>query len=342
MKQPRIINIRRIYKKLSKKANLAREELLEPIIPTRNKYDYAWKRTKSNPFAENENIKNNYKRNLQLFIILFSFSVSISLLIYNNAFHITNIEVSGLKRIENSKIIDSVYASLAYKKFLILPSKSFILTDISEIKEILKEKFPIESIEIKKNFPNKLSIVIKEKISTVIFDNGKQYAYIGLDGKVIEVLRLVGHDEWIRRIEVVSSTSSIGEEILEERIIEENHKPPVPNIILEMGDYPIVYIKNPVLLQINDIVIREQIILNIISWYNILEKQTDIPFAYIEILNEVGDSIIYTKEGWYILVRLGSNTDEQFKRLLTVLNNKIQRSGVGYIDVRFNNKVFWQ
>jgi cell division septal protein FtsQ len=327
------------YYKIKKKVNRKIQHSFDDS--TANKKDFAWsKKTKSNPYSHKPDKK--WKRRVQFFIIIASTITMMGVLFFHHFFYIQNINISGLQRIEEIEFRDSIDGLLDYKRFFLLPNRSYILTDVDEIKDILKSKFPILSITVQKSFPNSLSISVEEELSTIIYDNGQEYSYLGLDGGIVEKLRKIGIDEWNIKTKVTTSTDELGEIISKEEEISREHILSVKNIINEMGDYPIVYYINGPDGEINDVVLQENTVNGIIEWFNLINRQTDIPFGYIIIENEVGDAVIKTREGWYMNVKVNKNIETQFESLQTVLRDKVTRPNFNYIDLRYKSRVFWQ
>ena len=99
---------------------------------------------------------------------------------------------------------------------------------------------------------------------------------------------------------------------IEEQIIDRYHTPPVNSIVLEMGDYPIVYDKRMKEGKINDIMLTPEIIQGTIEWFNLLHNQTDISIGYFVLDSETGEVNIKTREGWEIKADLLKRIQEQF------------------------------
>lgn len=305
------------------------------------KKDFDWKRRKQNPFwHDTEDV--DWKKRIEIGIFISAFITMLFLAIYHPFFHIKKIEISGLQRITKTEVENSVFGVIDYHRWLILPGKSYFTINLDEVRDILKEKFPIESIIVKKTFPNIINISIEEKISTIIYDNGQNYSYIGTDGKVVEILRKVGDDEWNEKTKVTTSTNEAGEIETHTEVIERTHTPPVRDIVGEMGDYPIIFDKRAKTAEINTQVLDSITVFGIIDWFNLINKRTDIPFGYMIIENEIGDGTIKTREGWEIRVKLSEDVEKQFTELQYILKEKVDRSNLNYIDLRYLGKVYWQ
>jgi len=334
----RLINHHKLKKKISRKLKKSSNFLL-----FRARHDSIPTTKFQNPYTKNRSHFDN-KLKFKLLIIVISIAGMVAIFLYHPYFSISSssIEIIGNQRIGEEELRATVLAVGSGRKFFLFPGNSFLVINLEEVQDVIKSRFPISSITVKKTFPNKISVLIEEKISTLIYDNGQMYSYLGIDGKIVENIRQVGDDEWNIVTRSVTSTNEQGN-IIEENIeVERNHVPSVKNIISEMGDYPIVYDLRVKQGSVNDIVLGSGIAESIISWFNLLGKRTDIPFGYITIENELGDGLIKTREGWTLKVKLDKNIDAQFEELQLAIKQKIKRDSLNYIDLRFPNKVYWQ
>lgn len=302
--------------------------------------DYDWKKPKSNPFKKNAEI--NWKKRIEVFLLIIAILAIFITIIYSSFFKIKNIEISGLKRINDQELIENVTSITNYKSFLIIPKNNYFTVDLEEIIFILKQKYPIQNITIQKIFPNKIKVDVEEKIFKIIYNDGKIYTYLDETGKVIEILRHVGDDEWLIIKKSVTSTNESGEEIMIEKEVERKPIISINKITQEMGDYPIIYMKNiGDSAKINDLVLDQNKISGIIEWFNLLEKRTDINFTYFLIEDEFGGGIIKTGDGWEIKVKI-TDILNQFNELEYLLKNKIDRNNLSYIDLRYPGRVYWK
>ncbi len=302
--------------------------------------DFAWRRTKANPLWHDEEKKGGTKQ--KMVIIIMAGILMIGLGLFHSFFQINEIEIKGLQRIATNEMENAVRGMIGYKKLLIFPGNNYFLVRVDEIKDVAMERFPLESIIVKKLFPNSLEIQVEEKISTIIYDNGKEYSYLDTDGNIVEIIRKIGNEDWEEKTEITTSTNELGEIIEETKIIERIHKPNIKNIIIEMGDYPIVYNSKEEEGGVNNNVMKAETALQIINWFNLINKDTNIPFGYIIIEDELDHATIKTREGWEIRIRMEEKVQEQFDELQFVLKEKVDRKKLNYIDLRYLGKVYWQ
>jgi cell division septal protein FtsQ len=327
------------YKRIfGRKISHAKNELIAPIYPCVNPKDYSWHSAKTNPYEEQGGC---LKRKICFAIIIFCF-VSIFLIASLHPFFVlTNIKIKGFERISETEFREALKGICLYKKLFLFSSCNYFFVDLDKIRDILKERFPIESIKITKFFPKELNIELAEKLSTVIFDNGKLYSYVGLDGNVVEILRLVGDDEWQIKTKTTTSTLENGE-IKTENIIEERkHAPNNAQLIKEFGNYPIIYLKNDERDYLpNTAVLDQNAITNIVNFYTKIETNTDLNILYIELDSQAkaGEAILYIKGGWNIKIKT-ENIDKQFDQLMLILK-KIGKQNLEYIDLRYDGRVY--
>jgi cell division septal protein FtsQ len=337
----KIINHHKIKRKWGRGVKKASRVLVTSRNDFKSKKDFDWRPSKSNPFSKSEEGV-SWKRRIQVVILIICFIGITGVGIYHPFFHINDFEVLGLQRIDEVEFKQAVCGMVDYNKLFLFPAKNYFLIDVDEVREIIEQRFPAEQVIVKKNFPNILSVQVQEKISTIIYDNGKEFSYLGMEGNVVEKLRKVGEDEWLVKTETVTSTNEQGEEITEEKEIEKKHIIKSTKIIKEMGDYPIIFDKRAKKADLNEQVLFPETISGVVEWFNFINKKTDVPLSYFILENEVGDLQINTKEGWYLFVKINQSLDFQFEKLDYLLKNKVDRNTLNYIDLRYQNRVYWQ
>ncbi len=303
--------------------------------------DFAQSKRRKNPHVHRER-EADWKLRIKLAVIVGSFVTTLGLAFYHPFFSVSEITVEGLQRIEEKELRQVVDGALDYRFLFVIPARDYFVLNVDTIRDILLERYPIQSIVVKKSFPNYLSIVIEEKISTVIYDDGVSYSFIGLDGKIVEVGQKVGEHEWQVITQSVTSTSDMGEEVEIEQEVERIHIPDVSGIKEIMGDFPLVYHTNPATNTSDGVVLGSKLVNGIVDWYEVISRESDIPVTYYEIQNELGTARIHTSEGWDIKVRIDGNVQQQFRQLEAVLEKKIKRPYLQYVDLRYAGRVYWR
>lgn len=308
------------------KRRLKRRLEREDINSTR---DVAWHETKVNPHYYPSH---NRRRTILLAVAGGIALIATGLILFHPLFQITDIRVFGLERINRDEFLSGVNGILRDKKLFMFPGQSYPLVDTEEIQQILLMRYSLEEASVKKTFPNTLSIAVEEKIATVLYDNGKTYSTVGLDGRIVETLRQVGDNEWKERPGATPSST------------ERFHVPDDAAITADIGLYPILYdLQAPAHITVHDAVLTPERVEGIIGWYRRLPEAFGISMRYMTLeQNATGLAVIETGEGWEIRNRLNNDRQEQMDALQIALKQIKNRKGLQYIDVRYPGKAYWR
>ena len=302
----------------------------------KNRTDSIWKKNKKkNPYKEREE-QSYFRIYLYLLSIIILIIGGLYILFTHQYFEIKKINVSGLNKIKKKNIISATKGIYSTKKLYFFPGNNYFIFNEKETKKILKEKFPIKKISIEKEFPDTINIAIQEKINTIIYDNGNKYAYIGLDGKVIEIIRKVGKDEWNK---VAISTTST-----DKNKIRKEHKPSTISLKKEYGNYPIIYDKRDKKIKPSNRVMKTSTVKGILKWYRKLKNNhKKIDYKYFAVESSLKNFIIYTNNNWKIKANINNRVEGQLQKIRYLLNNKLNsKTPRKYIDVRYKDRVFWK
>jgi hypothetical protein len=305
--------------------------------PYRHTFRDAARRTSHNPFFERTS-RVSRKKKLLVAAGAVCLAGSAGLLLFHPFFSIRvqTIAIDGITRIDENEFRSTVLGIIAHRAFGIFPRNTYFLVSVDELADILPERFPIENIRIEKTFPDGLNITLTETPSTIIYDAGSQYGYVGPAGTIVENLRPPVDEQWVA-VSMIPPTTTTGTPAIA-------YAPPIRAMQRAWGDYPIVYdVRHGAGAAIGTQVFTEDMVKSILSWHKLITRQTDIPLAYIRLENDLGDAVIETGEGWEIRTRLDAvETERQFKKLSVVLKDIPDRTALRYVDVRFRDRAFWQ
>ncbi len=88
---------------------------------------------------------------------------------FSRFFQVEGSEISGNEKV-SSESLENILKKEVGKKILFFPSKSIFFTNPDKIKERILQEFPqIAEVNLKRNFPNKISIQIEERKPIAIF-----------------------------------------------------------------------------------------------------------------------------------------------------------------------------
>ncbi len=300
--------------------------------------DFSWQEQNGNPYRQEE-LGFPRRSKILLAIAFLAIGASLGILLLHPFFAITqaHIHASGLERIKKNDLLEAVNSILNGRRAWVFSADTYFLVNVGEVRDILEQKFALASVSVQKTFPHSLTITISEKTSTIIYDNGARYSYVGLDGRIVELLRPVADREW--KILPGVSTASSTTTTLPLRV----HLPPVDDIEKQFGKYPIVFDTRGIDIAVNTVVLSTSTVAGILRWFGALQDaRLGVPFSYISIANDLGDAEFETTAGWRIKGRLMGDIDEQVRAVETVLHDPTRQGPLQYIDVRFPGKIYWQ
>lgn len=338
----RIVNHHKLIKSFDRTADKT-EDFFDTLFKSkapRKKKDFTWKGPQYNPYKKEED-SGKKKLVLKLTILGISTALLIYLIIFSGLFNISYITISGNDKITAPEIELVIKNTLEYKSLGFIPNGSYFVANIEDIEEVLKHRFPIEKIVIEKKFPHVLNIQITEKISTIVYDNGSVYALVGLDGSVIELMRAVENHEWKDVLGSGVTTTEDGTTTTIAVVVDQIHTPDTKKIIDQAGEYPIVYDKRSHEIDKGQKVMKPEEVQLIIEWYNEI-KNMDFSIDTFVIENDT-DFSIETKQSWIIKGRITrKNTPDQIRELKLALQKIEDTKKLSYIDIRYENRIYWK
>lgn len=296
-----------------------------------HKIDYAKKTEYKLPIQR----KSRLSRKKKLEIVLLScFVISLFFIVaFHPFFTIKQINTEGLNRINENEFNEDIIDILNCKKLFIFSCNAYIFTDVNELRDVLFDKYSLNSLIIEKEFPNIINIDLEEKISTIIYDDGVKYSFVDLSGNLVESIANVSSDEWFDESGTSTSTLAIGQNLI--------HKPNTKRLYDELGNYPLIYDKN-IHSDENGQVLKEEFVASFIDWYNLFNKELNESINYIVLMNSVGDATIYNYSGWRVVVRLGERFGSQSDQLKYLLEKEIGDKYFSYIELRYPGRAYWQ
>lgn len=227
--------------------------------------------------------------------------------LYIPKFRIQNISVAGAEILSVEKIITNISDSLKGKYVFIIPKNHILVASKKEIIENLLNSFPrIKDVSLEKDFPNSLSIKIKERKSEALLcaeDSPLgECAYVDEDGFVFEKAPYFSGEIFLK--------------FFDER--------DVGNLVSDRQLLP------------------EEQFKGLVDFKNYLFKE-NIKILIIN-LKEDGIYELQTGESWVILLNERNNFRIAFENLKTALDFSIKENQkkLEYIDLRFGNKVFYK
>lgn len=234
----------------------------------------------------------------------------IGIFIFHPYFNINNLNIEGLQRIPLLEIEDLIKQRLNYKKLFFFDNHNIFLVDIANIKKAIQKQYVLEDLKIERKFPQDLKIVLKEKMPKLIFQNEAKFFLIDEGGKIIQETKEADlNKDLFRDIPYFQKVASSTPYQINTQAI--------PVATEEFIEY----------------------------LYQNIPKKTQTILTYAILMDEEGRVLnLVTAEGWKIIVDRQNDWDKQIQVLSVFLRDKIKnnRSKLHYIDVRYENRSYYQ
>lgn len=277
--------------------------------------DY-WQKSYHNPYFSNKRwAKRTKAPRLKLAIFFVATLGVIGILLFHPFFNINQVAVTGNEKVSAAKVKNIVDAVLNQKKWLVLSGRNIFTVNLGNITKEIKSKYILASLQVTKDYPQTLKVAIKEKESKLVLqmlDNKTaQYRYYLLDSEGEVLQEINSQDITQPNISALPRIQKEGEE--EIKITTEI----VSRATIEFINY-----------------LNENI-----------PKQNNIVIAFTTLADENGQVLnLVTQEGWKIVVDRQNDWAKQLHVLDVMLREKIKdsRQNLKYIDIRYENRAFFQ
>jgi hypothetical protein len=307
---------------------------------------------KSNPYKPQNQIKPDKIRLKLTFFIILTLAW-LFCLAYTPYFKINKILYFNLGNTSRAEVESFIYKNYLNRKSW-LPLNNYFFISSNKLASDIKNNFSLEHVIVTKVFPNGLNIEVKEKISAIIYDNGKKYFLLDKEGTVIKFLADVGQDELklkpqrqpYSQLSASTSTTSTNQNLAFSTSntlpyeVSYEHTPSNENIKSFFIDYPIVYDRRNIEVEDKEKnILAPEYIDSIIAWNKELSERGRLKPKFFVFDNLNSGIVIETGEPWYIIFQPKNDAKLQMtvlEELLATIKPK------AYIDLRFGEKVYWK
>ncbi len=258
----------------------------------------------------------------------------------SSIFQITDWEINGLKKYKNQEISDALNDFFKESKFAFFKSSNVFLFDKNGFEKHLSDKFIFQNIDVKKYYPHKIIITLKEKEEKLAIYNNDKIFIVADDGTIVRVKE--GTTGWYKGADAKSpetATSTATGSVDVEKVLADAKTKELPAYPIFCDAY---YASGKLGIgtiypAIKDLNIINQFIENVQSR---MEVKIKLVALYKNQLNP--KIVIYTNNNWKIYL---NNTDDglkQFYKFYVTINDTIKDISrpLEYIDLRFGDRVY--
>lgn len=269
-------------------------------------------RTYKNPYRDRNHLPRRTRApRFKAGIIAVSLLATLGTLLLHPFFNISRIEVSGANRVPAAALSDIAEKVMEQKRWLIFSGQNYFLLNLEKITKEIKNQFVLENLQVNKNFLQ-IKITVQEKQPKLLLCNtvNGQAQYYLLDSEGV-ILQETGATEAATQLNTLPRLEKVN----------------VANI------------------KVGGTVVPKATLEFIIYLYDNIYKNNKIAISYVTMADESGKELnLVTEEGWKIIVDRQNDWEKQLGVLNVMLRDKIKdnRKNLHYIDVRYENRSFYQ
>lgn len=274
------------------------------------KKDYQRKNLK-NPFFRQRKEKTEHRFGKLIIISsVIAFFACIWFFFAAPLWRVNDLEIKGLTRFEESEVRNIIEDAKKETIMLVLKRNNIFLFQTEETADLIKEKFSLAEVKIKKSFPHKLIIEISERPYSFVYQEKEKSFFSSSDNYLIKEIDLAGADrEEAAKYFLIENKNSVS-------LVKENNR-------LDLSKEYLDFI------------------------FQLKEELNNYPELLIEkfiISDQYFNSVfVKIKDGPQILINVKDGAREQIERLILVKNTKIKDNfnKLDYIDLRYGDKLYF-
>ena len=257
----------------------------------------------------------------------------------SSVFQIKDWEINGLKKYKNQEISDALNDFFKESKFVFFKSSNIFLFDKNNFEKHLSDKFIFQDIDIKKYYPHKIIITLKEKEEKMAIYNNDKIFIVAADGVIVrEKEGIAGWYEGPAANDTEATSTATGSIDIEKVITDAAAK--------ELPAYPIfcdAYYGNKNL-GIGTVYPAAKVLAIVNKFIENVESRMEVKIKLVALYkNQINPKIvIYTNNDWKIYLNNADDGLKQFYKFFAAFNDKIKdlKQPLEYIDLRFGDRVY--
>jgi cell division septal protein FtsQ len=264
-------------------------------------------------FSKGSRRRYGWRRKLIAFLFFILVSGLAYFIFFSPYFSINKIEISGLEKINYDEIRAIVDEQVASHRFFIFSQNNIFIFDEESAKNKLNEKYALNLLKINKSLPGVIKVFLEEKKPALVWKTAEKFYLIDWEGVVIR-------------------------EITETEVSEYPGNQPGAKMAVVFDD-------SNASLAIKNKILTSEAVQTINELQNNLSRTTRLLISNFSMANHNDSTIkVRTSEGWDIYFSLTNDLNAQIVKLSAFLveKNLEERKGLQYVDLRFEDRVYYK
>lgn len=234
----------------------------------------------------------------------------IYVLFFSSWTRIVEINVQGTEYLKREVVQDMISSKIDGKYLNLIEKNNYLLINEERMeKNILETFLKIQSIKVKKRFPNKVNIDVKERKMALVFCRNEKCFIVNEKGKAYLQIEADDFQQFGDQVLILQSDKG--------REVSQN------DLILEEDFY--------------------QYLVGIKSQLENIDIEIEKKISTLQLIS--GDLRIKTEEGWSIYFDKNIPLEKEIEMLRIILGNQLEgidREKIDYVDLRSDKKIYYK
>ncbi|MBI5022818.1 MAG: FtsQ-type POTRA domain-containing protein [Candidatus Magasanikbacteria bacterium] len=271
-----------------------------------------------NPYLNKKHLPTRTKApRIKITIGIISLLTIIGILTLHPYFNIKRVSIAGLERISYNELNNLTNRILDAKRLWFFNGRNYFIANTNKIEKEIKTTYALEDLKIKSSFPNKIEISVKEKRAKLLLEN----SLAQLNGEPKNHYYLIdGEGKIIQEVDAADINSAAYLNLLMLKTQEMEN------------------------LTINESAVAPAAVQFLLFLQEKIPAKTNVNISFVELNKDGGVVNLTTTEGWRIITDRQNDWEKQIQVLTIFLRDKIKdkRNNLNYIDVRYENRSYYQ
>lgn len=258
------------------------------------------------------------KVGLVMIAVVFIFTVTV----YSRILTVEYVDIDARGGIDPNAVRAVIYSFMDTMRYGIFPQKNIIVLSPRRLKRALALQFVIESITIKKKFPNTLTLAIVGKPFRLLLVNQKKVFDLSPDGTPL----IDFSDDREAGTPTVAYARALAR----------------AEDVMRVG-LPQQELDAPIVIYDSDETLKTVTVTFIERLYESIRTAGYHPLYFI-FDSKQGTLIMNTRDGWRAFFAVQEDPARQIAHIKTIMDTYFREGGAGldYIDARFDNRLFYK
>jgi len=160
--------------------------------------------------------------NVFLYLKILALILLIYLVVYSDLFKIKQVDITGLKMIEQSELETLVNQQLDSWRWRLLPQRNLLLMDRGLLAKKITSKYNLNNLTLNKGW-KKLAVIVEEKVSFLIVYNQHNFYFVDEEGIVTTMISEAEAQEYWQQFPLLNigeQSLAIGDQVISAKAVD--------------------------------------------------------------------------------------------------------------------------